>query len=151
MVLIGYAKKHPTYSLKRQVSALKEAGCELIFQEKSPHENTELLKALEVYEEGQDVFLTLLHSENNVIKRQFLAFLELQRYTKGRGRPKKSIVKTEEIALKLCEKNLSSQDICEILGISRRTLSRIKQERELLDSSRSDDEVFLDPTTQFLG
>ena len=148
MVLIGYAKKHPAYSLKKQVLALKEAGCELIFQEKCTHDNSELLKALEVYEIGQDVFMTLLHSENDFIKQQFLAFLELQRYNKGRGRPKKSILRTEDIALKLCQKNLSNQDICEILGISKRTLSRIKREQEVSDSSV---DAFSDPQTQFLG
>ena len=151
MVRIGYAKKHPAYSLRKQVLALKEAGCELIFQEKSPNENTELLKALEVYEIGQDVFMTLLHSENDFIKQQFLAFLELQRYTKRSGRPKKSTLSTEEIALKLLQKKeqkLSNADICEVLEISKRTLYRIKEGQEQSDVV---DGVFSDPQTKFLG
>ncbi len=126
MALIGYAKKHPSYCLKKQIEALKEAGCSIIYAEQSMNENSELLKALDVYEEGKDVFVTLLHRKNDVIQPQFRAVLELKKYTSPRGRPRKTSPATEEIVFKLREKKMSNKEICEILNISLSTLSRIK-------------------------
>ena len=126
MALIGYAKAHPAYSLKKQVAALKQAGCDRIFQDESANSYTGLHKAIEAYEEGQDVFLTLLHCKNNIIQEQFLAMMELKKYLRGPGRRKKT-VSIEETVIRLLKKKTSTPDICEILDISTSTLSRIKK------------------------
>ncbi len=142
MALIGYAKAHPAYSLKKQVAALRRAGCHRIFQDESANDYTGLHKAIEAYEEGQDIFLTLLHRKNNMIQRQFLDMLELKKYLRSPGRRKKT-VNIEETVIKLLEKKTSTADICEILDISTSTLARIKDKcglTQTYSSSTSQDE-----------
>lgn len=129
MALIGYVKKHPSYSLKNQKEILRGAGCEIIFEETSVRENVELLKALEIYKEGKDIFLTLLHRNNDLVQPQFLAVLELKKREQAKrgGRPKKRTEDVEQIAVRLLERGLSNKEVCEIVDISQTTLTRIKE------------------------
>ncbi len=125
MALLGYAKAHPAFSIKQQVAELKSAGCDRIFQDKV-NEYTGLHKLIEAYEEGRDLFVTPLHRKNSVIQEQFLAMLELKKYERGRGRPKKSTVNIDEVVIKLLQEKTPPEKICKILDISSSTLSRIK-------------------------
>lgn len=133
MALIGYARVHPRFSLRKQVKLLKQAGCEQIFQDKAPNEYTGFHQAVEAYEEGRDVFVTLLHDQNSILEKHFLAMVELNRLTRGVGRPKKEEeeVNVKKVSLRLLERKIPSDDICYSLGISGSTLFRIKKDNLL--------------------
>ena len=153
MALLGYATVHPAFSLKKQVALLKAAGCHRIFQDESVNDYTGLHKLIEVYEEGQDIFLTLLHRKNNIIQEQFLAMLELKKYLGSPGRRKKT-VNIEQTVIRLLEKETNTADICEILDISTSTLARIKQRcglTQTYSSSQLDDEYVKNPTIREKG
>ncbi len=133
MALIGYAKAHPTFSLRKQVRLLKQAGCDMIFQDKTANDYSGFYQAVEAYKEGRDVFLTLLHHKNLIFQEHFLAMVELNKLLCLPGRPKesKSTIPKDEVALKLWQEKLPAKRICDILGISTSTFSRIKKENML--------------------
>ncbi len=133
MALLGYAKAHPTFSLRKQVRLLKQAGCDQIFQDKTANEYSGFYQAVEAYEEGRDVFVTLLHHKNHIFQEQFLAMVELKKLLCLPGRPKegKSTIRKDEVALKLWQEKLPAKTICDILGISTSTFSRIKKDNML--------------------
>ena len=77
--------------------------------------------------------MTLLHHKNHIFQEQFLAMVELKKLLCLPGRPKegKSTIRKDEVALKLWQEKLPAKTICDILGISTSTFSRIKKDNML--------------------
>ena len=130
MALIGYARQHPKYPLSTQVEALTQAGCDLIFQDSSTQCSTELLQALDIYQEGEDVLLTFIHEANSLIQPQFQTLLKFKKMVtiKKPGRPSKKTQDNIDQAVALWQRGHTNERVCLSLNISPSTLNRLKRE-----------------------